>query len=238
MKQALLSDFTSELGYEFTHLEFIEEAFRHSSFVNEQASGALRDNERLEFLGDAVLNLVAGHLLMMRFPDLKEGDLSRMRANLVNASQLAALARSIDLGAYIQLGKGEMLTQGREKNSILAGAFEAVLAAVYLDGGFRAAFGVIEKHMAPLLKEISVADGFQDFKSQLQELVQITHHQVPVYTVVYEGGPDHDKTFGVVLTVHDLKTEGTGKSKKLAEQDAARKALDILKDDAPKDAAD
>jgi ribonuclease-3 len=238
MKPSTIADFTAKLHHEFTHLAFIEEAFRHSSYVNERMNEDLRDNERLEFLGDAVLNLVVGHLLMMRFPGLKEGDLSRMRANLVNASQLADLARGLDLGDYIQLGKGEMMTHGRDKNSILAGAFEAVLAAVYLDGGFDAAFRVIEIHMAPLLSEVHTLEGYQDFKSQLQEHVQMTHHEVPVYKVVHEGGPDHDKTFGVELTIRDLKTEGTGKSKKLAEQDAARKALEILKRDGSKNAMD
>jgi ribonuclease III len=234
MKSTSLTQFSQKLRYEFKDHDFIEEAFRHSSYVNEQGDQKLRDNERLEFLGDAVLNLVVGHLLMARYPELKEGDLSRMRANLVNAVQLADLARSIDLGTYVQLGKGELLTNGHEKNSILAGAFEAVLAAVYLDGGFEAAFRVIEAHMAGLLEEAHSVDGFQDFKSQLQELAQVTHHQIPAYTVAYENGPDHDKTFGVRLRLCDLNTEGVGKSKKLAEQDAARKALEIIRGQAPK----
>ena len=207
----------------------IEEAFRHSSFVNEQVGMALQDNERLEFLGDAVLNLVVGHILMKRFPDLKEGDLSRMRASLVNESQLAVIARMLDLGNYIQLGKGEEQSNGREKNSILADTFEAVIAAVYLDGGFDAAYEILETHFSPLLEAIHLPGTNYDYKSQLQELVQVSRRAMPEYRVMSESGPDHDKTFIVQLKVQEIKTEGVGKSKKLAEQDAARKALEILK---------
>ena len=124
-----------KLGYQFHSRDLLDEALRHSSYVNEQSDSALRDNERFEFLGDAVLNLIVGHILMERYPDLKEGDLSRTRANLVNETHLAIMARSIDLGAGLQLGKGEIQTNGMEKNSILSGAFEALMAAVYLDGG-------------------------------------------------------------------------------------------------------
>ncbi len=212
------------LGHPFTDLALLEEALRHSSFVNEHAAAGLRDNERLEFLGDAVLNLVVGHMLMSAHPALREGELSRIRANMVNESQLAEIARSLDLGRYLQLGKGEAQTGGHEKNSILANAVEAVVAAVYLDGGFQAAFAAIERHFRAL---IEAADGTagQDFKSRLQEAVQGKYRDVPRYRVVEEQGPDHDKTFGVVMTIGDLETRGTGKSKKTAEQDAARKGL-------------
>lgn len=223
-----LSAFMNKLRYQFSDLSLIGEALRHSSYVNEKGDGALRDNERLEFLGDAVLNLIVGHLLMARLPELKEGDLSRMRASLVNESQLAAIARSMDLGDHIELGKGEMLSNGHEKNSILANAFEAVLAAVYLDGGFDSAFEVVEAHMSPLFDELQTLEANQDFKSQLQELAQSSQQKIPIYTVIGESGPDHDKTFSIQLTANGIKTEGLGKSKKLAEQDAARQALAIL----------
>jgi len=229
MKDSDLKAFMHKLEYHFRDQNLIEEAFRHSSYVNEQAGETFRDNERFEFLGDAVINLIVGHILMERFPDIKEGELSRMRANLVNETQLAGIARMIDVGPYIKLGKGELQTNGREKNSILADTFEAVIAAVYLDGGFDAAFAVIDTHLAPLLDAIDAPFAKQDYKSRLQELIQMTQRQMPVYSVIYENGPDHDKTFGVQLVVRDLKTEGTGKSKKLAEQDAARKALKFLR---------
>jgi ribonuclease III len=225
--------FLQKLGYHFTDEALILEALRHSSYVNEQADSGLRDNERLEFLGDAVLNLVVGYLLMQRYPELKEGDLSRTRATLVNESQLAEIARTIDLGSHIMLGKGELLSNGCEKNSILADTFEAVVAAVFLDGGFDAANRIVDTHLAPLLEEIHTLSASQDFKSQLQELVQINQQQMPEYSVIAENGPDHDKTFSVRLMVLDLVTEGRGKSKKQAEQDAAKNALDILRDGRP-----
>lgn len=216
------------LRYEFKAPHLIEKALRHSSFVNEQAAPDLRDNERLEFLGDAVLNLVIGHILMTRFPNTREGDLSRMRASLVNESRLAAVARTLELGRFVQLGKGEDSTQGREKNSILADTLEAVIAAVYLDGGLDAAFELIETHFTPQLDTVHTLAANRDYKSQLQERLQEQQGDVPAYQVVGESGPDHDKTFEVALEIADVVVAGTGRSKKLAEQDAARKALDVV----------
>jgi ribonuclease III len=213
-----------KLEYEFRSKQLLDEALRHSSFVNEQPDADLRDNERFEFLGDAVLNLIVGHILMERYPNLKEGDLSRIRANLVNESQLA-----INLGAFIRLGKGEIQTNGRDKNSILAGAFEALIAAVYLDGGFKGVFKIIENIFVPLMDSVnSVIDSY-DYKSRLQEWAQEEQGAIPYYKVVREEGPDHDKTFWISVKVFDAESEGHGKSKKMAEQDAARKALKILK---------
>ena len=217
-----------KLGYQFNSRDLLEEALRHSSYVNEQPDSELRDNERFEFLGDAVLNLIVGHILMERYPDLKEGDLSRTRANLVNETQLAIMARSIDLGAGLLLGKGEIQTNGMEKNSILAGAFEALMAAVYLDGGFKETFKIIENNFVPFLDKIYPTIDNYDYKSRLQEWVQEKHGNIPYYKVVREEGPDHAKTFWVSVEAFNIETEGTGKSKKAAEQDAARKVLEIL----------
>ncbi len=214
--------------YRFNDKSLLQEALRHSSFVNELGEPQLRDNERLEFLGDAVLNLIVGHILMSRYPDLKEGDLSRSRANLVNETQLAAMARSFDLGLYIQLGKGEIQTHGREKNSILADTFEALMAAIYLDGGFEAAYHIIETNFQPLIEQLHSAVNNYDYKSQLQERVQVEHGSMPDYRIIREDGPDHDKTFRVGLKVLNIEAQGSGKSKKAAEQDAARNALEIL----------
>lgn len=219
-----------KLEYEFRSKALLEEALRHSSFVNEQPDTDLRDNERFEFLGDAVLNLIVGHILMERYPNLKEGDLSRIRANLVNESQLAIIARAIDLGAFIRLGKGEIQTHGNEKNSILAGAFEALIAAVYLDGGFKAAFKIIENMFIPLLDSVNSAIDSYDYKSRLQEWAQEKQGDMPYYEVVREEGPDHDKIFWISVKVFDVECEGHGKSKKMAEQDAARKALEELQE--------
>lgn len=229
MIQTDLSELTRKLNYKFKNKDFLSESLRHSSFVNEQLDTDLQDNERLEFLGDAVLNLVVGHILMQRYPDLKEGDLSRMRANLVNESQLASIAREINLGSYIQLGKGEIQSEGWNKQSILANTFEAVIAAVYMDGGFDAVFKLIDGHFSFLISSVTTPIANHDFKSQIQELVQMEYRSIPIYKVVHESGPDHDKTFRVQLKVGEVQVEGIGKSKKAAEQDAARKGLDILK---------
>ncbi len=229
LNQTDLTALIASLQYTFKDRTLILEALRHSSYVNEQKDTNIRDNERLEFLGDAVLNLVIGHILMNRFPDIKEGNLSRMRASLVNESQLANLANRISLGTYIMLGKGEIQTNGRQKNSILSDTFEAVIAAVYLDGGFEASYRMIENHFSPLIESISSPETGFDYKSKLQELVQNGNRDIPNYIVIQESGPDHDKTFTVQISALDTSVQGTGKSKKLAEQDAAKNVLQILK---------
>jgi ribonuclease III len=226
-----LSELQQKLCYEFKNLDFLVESLRHSSFVNENLELDIQDNERLEFLGDAVLNLVVGHMLMVRYPDLKEGDMSKMRANLVNESQLASIAQEMNLGSYLQLGKGEIQTKGWEKPSILANTFEAVIAAIYLDGGFDATFKIIDGQFSLLLESVVMSTVNHDFKSQVQELVQMKQQKVPAYTVVHESGPDHDKTFRVQLNAGKIQTEGEGKSKKAAEQNAAKKCLKLLKSD-------
>lgn len=220
--------FQTALGYQFENLALLEEALRHSSFVNEQGQPDLRDNERYEFLGDAVLNLVIGHLMMQDYPDMREGDLSRIRANMVNETQLAHIARTIDLGPWLLLGKGEIMGRGQEKNSILANAFEAVIAAIYLDGGFEKALTVIKHHFQHLIDTATQIDIGIDQKSRLQEMAQSALKATPSYHVIEETGPDHDKTFRVSMTVGNIEAEGVGKSKKLAEQDAARNGLILL----------
>jgi len=231
MTQINLSEFQRKLIYEFKNVDLLVESLRHSSFVNEHPEMDIQDNERLEFLGDAVLNLVVGHILMQRYPDLKEGDLSRMRANLVNESQLASIARKMDLGSHILLGKGEVQSKGREKKSILANTYEAVIAAVYLDGGFDAVFRIIDGAFSSLMDFVARPSANHDYKSQIQEFVQLKYQKIPDYTVVHESGPDHDKTFHVQLKIEEIQTKGVGKSKKAAEQDAARKGLEILQSD-------
>lgn len=224
-------DLEQKLGHHFTNPALIEEALRHSSYVNEQSDPQLRDNERFEFLGDAVLNLIIGDLLMHDNPDLHEGDLSRIRANLVNETQLAAIARALDLGEYLQLGKGEIQTNGRNKNSILANAMEAIIAAVYLDIGFDGAYTIIRRQFKNLIDAAPELSSGQDYKSRLQEAVQEKIKEVPRYQVVGESGPDHAKIFYVSMTVGDITTQGAGKSKKAAEQDAACKGLEAIEAD-------
>jgi ribonuclease III len=165
---------------------------------------------------------------MQRYPELKEGELSRLRSGIVNETRLAAFAVAINLGNYIQLGKGELQTRGHGKKSILANAFEALLAAIYLDGGFSAVFQLIEARFADLFKTIARPTAIDDYKTRLQELVQQIHGETPAYHFVDESGPDHDKTFTSRVTFTSLQADGTGKSKKAAEQEAARLALEML----------
>jgi ribonuclease III len=223
-----LNSVEKRLGHAFRNRSLLEEALCHRSFVNEQPDLGLRDNERLEFLGDGVLNLVVAHLLMKRHPDLKEGELSRLRANLVNESRVAGLARAIDLGTAVRLGRGELQSGGMLKNSILADAYEALVASIYLDAGFEVAARIIERHLSPVLDGILSVPVHHDYKSRLQERLQTGQEAVPVYTVVGENGPDHDKTFRVEVCGAGFCEQGIGKSKKMAEQDAARKALEKL----------
>jgi ribonuclease III len=235
MNNSDLSELTRNLHYNFKDIAFLEEALRHRSYVNEQNVG-INDNERFEFLGDAVLSLVIGSLLMLRHPEFKEGDLSMLRADLVNETQLAGIARALDIGSYVQLGKGELQTGGMDKSSILADTYEAIIAAVYLDGGYYAAYRMLEYHFASLFDSISLHSTKYHSKSQLQELAQSKRHLTPIYKVINESGPDHDKSFTVQLRVGSLSTLGAGKSKKLAEQDAAGKALELIAKEDPEDA--
>ena len=227
-EDASIEKLTTRLGYAFKDPHRLFGALCHSSYVNEQPQPDVTSNERLEFLGDAVLNLVVSHMLMQRFPDLAEGELSRNRALLVNETRLAAIAREIDVGPHLLLGKGEAQTDGRNKNSILADAVEAVIAAIYLDGGFDAAFAFVERSFKERLNTINRSRYATDYKSRLQERAQSIYHQVPRYQVVESRGPDHDRTFIVRMTVADISSQGNGKSKKMAEQEAARAGLKLL----------
>jgi len=222
-----LSGLEENLSYHFSDRGLLETALRHRSYAHEQSTKT-DDNERFEFLGDAVLNTVISHILMSRFPNLNEGELSRVRASLVNENRLAMVARSISLGEYVQLGKGESKSRGARKKSILSDTLEALLAAVYIDGGYARVFGLIRNLFAPHLEEIEKTPPIYDYKSLLQELVQNHYHDIPVYRVSGSEGPDHDKTFQVSLSVCGMETTGSGKSKKAAEQMAAKQALDIL----------
>jgi ribonuclease-3 len=216
------------LGYHFDDPDRLTNALCHSSFVNEQSRSSLASYERLEFLGDAVLNLAISHLLMQQHPYLAEGELSRNRALLVNETHLAAIAREIGIGPYLLLGKGEELTDGREKNSILADAMEAIIAAIYLDGGFDAAFTFVANRFRERLRNPDRSRYETDYKSRLQERVQSIYHEVPRYRVIGSSGPDHDKTFRVQMRVAGITAEGDGKSKKIAEQEAARAGMELL----------
>jgi ribonuclease-3 len=215
------------LNYRFQRVELLHHALTHKSYVHEQRVPA-QHNERLEFLGDAVLGLVIGDYCYGRFVDLAEGELSKLRASLVNEGNLARIARRLELGSYLLLGRGEELTGGRAKASVLADTFEAVLAAIYLDSSLQAVYQVVLRCFREDLETI-LSEGHKDYKSDLQEYTQEKFGCVPIYSVVRERGPDHDKVFEVELAIRgQFLGLGSGKSKKEAEQEAARKVLKAL----------
>jgi ribonuclease III len=211
------------LGHRFVRPDYLGLALSHRSFGTGDPN-----NEKLEFLGDAVLSLAMSHLLMEQFPDAREGELSKIRASLVNAEVLARRARGMDLGRWLRLGKGEEKSGGREKPSILAAAYEAVLGAVYLDGGYEAAFRVVQAHFAGDVSE-HLRVGLRDYKTQLQEITQRLFRETPAYTLVEESGPDHEKQFvSEIVIAGRTRGRGVGRSKKTAEQAAAMEALAAL----------
>lgn len=221
-----------ELEYTFRDATLVLQAFRHSSYVNEQMGAGLEDNERLEFLGDAVLDLAVSHLLMEKNREADEGDLSRFRSMVVDETGLHDVASRLELGRYLLLGKGEDQSLGRQKPSILADVTEALIGAIYLDGGFDVTKKIIEKLFSPLLKKVRTDDLVQDFKSLLQEFTQQMFKSLPKYRLTEETGPAHDKVFRIALAVNGIVlAEGMGKSKKEAEQHAAKEAFLRLKED-------
>jgi ribonuclease-3 len=205
-------------------------ALTHKSYVNEHRDEhGLADNERLEFLGDAVIDLAVSHRLMERFPTAREGELSKMRAAVVDEQGLSEMARALDLGALLRLGRGEELTGGRQKASLLADAMEAVIAAVYVGAGFDRVLAIVDRFLGEAFARAATGTLDRDYKTQLQELAQSRMRATPRYRVVAEHGPDHSKTFEVETDLRgDVVGRGTGRSKKDAEQAAARLALDAL----------
>jgi ribonuclease-3 len=213
-----------ELGYVFSDRSLLLRCLTHISYGQGKEA---EHNETLEFLGDAVLSLAVSDLLMRTFPEKNEGDLSRMRASLVNSGVLAEKAARLGLGAMLRMGKGEEHSGGREKESILAGALEALLGGIYSDKGYQAASRVVERYFAPDIKERRF--GKPDFKTRLQEISQMIFHSPPAYRVVSESGPDHAKRFVTEIAVGGkVLGRGEGKSKKQSEQQAASKALEEL----------
>jgi ribonuclease-3 len=215
------------LGISFNDLSLLEQALVHSSYINENPSLAPTSNERLEFLGDAVLGLMVAEKLYQDFPRSHEGEMTRIRATLVRRDTLARIARAIRLGDYLYLGKGEEASGGRDKPANLAGALEAVIAAIFLDQGSAITRDFILRLLNPELQKVVSQGAGVDYKSQLQELIQAREQQTPVYRVVEATGPDHDKKFTVEVRVGDtVLGRGSGKGKKSAEAEAARSALE------------
>lgn len=214
------------LSYEFRDIGLLNTALTHRSYVNENQEQDCKDNERLEFLGDAVLQLCMSDILIRQFPYHREGQLSKLRASMVNEQPLAKVALDFHIGNFILLGKGEETSGGKTKNSILANAFEAVIAAIYLDGGYEKVFSFINIIFQPRIEKWGKEPIYRDYKSQLQELCQSRLKAIPKYELIAELGPDHDKTFQVKVSAGRIISEtGLGKNKKEAEQEAARAAM-------------
>ena len=217
------------IGYRFINPALLQEALTHKSFSNEQAEGTAPHSERLEFLGDAVLDLAISTLAFGNFPTFAEGELTRVRAEVVSEVSLARLARSLELGTLLQLGRGEARSGGRDKDSLLADACEALLGAVFLDGGFAAASAMVERLLGAALEQAARSKVGVDHKTRLQELLQSRLGRPPHYRLVETSGPDHERSYRVEVRCGEESLGcGSGRSKKAAEQEAARQALDRL----------
>lgn len=222
-----MNELEKKIGYQFKNHNYLKTALTHSSYANEVKNGT-KCNERLEFLGDAVLSIIVSDYIFLNCPNLPEGDLTKLRASLVCEKSLCRFSKSLDVGSYMLLSRGEKNSGGRDRTSILADAFEAIIAAIYLDGGIEPAREFVLNFVVPEIKNPRPA-SFVDYKTELQEIVQQNPEEVLEYVLVGESGPDHNKHF--VVEVHlnsNVIGKGGGKSKKEAEQQAARQALELM----------
>ncbi len=230
MSPADLSFLQQRLAYFFQAPERLRQAVTHKSYINETKDKTVEDNERFEFLGDAVLDLIISEALVARFPNSPEGDLSKMKSRVVSEGTLARIAKEIDLGRYLYLGKGEERTLGREKSSLLADALEALIAAVYLDGGLPPVREVVLREFESSLQELTRPEVTVDYKTELQERCQKEFESLPAYQVIRESGPDHQKLFEVEIWIQGTPyATAAGRSKKEAEQRAAQITLEKLR---------
>jgi ribonuclease III len=227
-----LSDLIRDLGITMDNPALLEQALVHSSYINEDPGFNLGHNERLEFLGDAILDSIVAEKLYRDNPEMNEGEMTKLRATLVRRDTLAAIARKIKLGNFLLIGKGEEASGGRDKAANMAGALEAVIAAVYLDRGLATTSEMVVKLIGDIWLDVMQSGTNPDYKSRLQEVTQAHFQLAPSYRLIAEAGPDHAKSFTVEVVVGSLILgKGTGKSKKLAETEAARAALGELKKD-------
>jgi len=223
----MIKDLEAALGYRFSNITLLQNALTHSSYANERWHDSLKSNERLEFLGDSILGMVVAEYLYRNFPDRPEGELTRMRADMVCETSLAAVADQLGLGAHLLLGHGEERFGGRNRASILADAVESIIAASFLDGGMEAARNIITRFVLCHVPVKKLQNA--DYKTALQELVQQKKNQVLTYTLIGESGPDHDKQFQVEVALNGRTVgAGIGSSKKRAEQAAAHAAMQAL----------
>lgn len=223
----MLKDLETAIGYQFQNITLLQNAVAHSSYANERWHDSLKSNERLEFLGDSILGMVVAEHLYRTFPDRPEGELTRMRADMVCEKALARIAVQIGLGQHLLLGHGEEQSGGRSRESILADAVESVLAACFLDGGMEAARSLIQRFVLPSVPVRRLRNA--DYKTALQELVQQNRDQKLSYELLEQSGPDHDRHFRMAVLLNGKQVgTGTGSSKKRAEQEAARTAIEAL----------
>ncbi|MCR4434411.1 MAG: ribonuclease III [Clostridiales bacterium] len=221
-----INEYERAIGYTFKDKNNAILALTHSSYANENRHEKLTSNERLEFLGDAVLNIIISESIYKRYSGLDEGEMTKIRANIVCEASLVQCANKIELGKYLLLGKGEEMTGGRNRISILSDAFEALIGAIYLDGGMKSARKFIHSQMKQLLEDSLKGNIFMDYKSQLQEYVQKDGEKKITYEIIEQKGPDHNKVFvSQVKIVDKVMGQGEGKSKKEAEQNAAKSAI-------------
>ena len=224
----MIKDLETAIGYRFSNITLLQNALTHSSYANERWHDSLKSNERLEFLGDSILCMVVAEYLYKNFPDRPEGELTRMRADMVCETSLAAVAAKLDLGKHLLLGHGEEQGGGRTRASTLADAVESIIAASFLDGGMAAAEGIIQRFVLCNVPMGKLHNA--DYKTALQELVQQKKNQVLSYALVGESGPDHDKQFFVEVSLNGQPVgKGSGSSKKRAEQAAAQAAIENWK---------
>ena len=225
-----LRDLEKLLGYSFKDEALLSRALTHRSFVNENEQERLQNNESLEFLGDAVLGFLISSRIFQHYPNLTEGELSKIKAYLVSAANLVRLAEGIHLGDFVRLSRGEEKTGGRKKRAIIVDTFEAIIGAIYLDGGVEAASEFVGRQVDSFLESLDLGQlTYGDFKSALQEQLHYLGRQEPIYRVVKEIGPDHKKTFVVQVVIEgEVVAESTGRTKKEAQQSAARLALESL----------
>lgn len=222
-----LKEFESIIKYKFNNIETLEKSLTHSSYSNEDKSYNKVNNERLEFLGDAVLSISVSRYIFDKFPDYPEGDLTKLRSQVVCEDTLSMVASELNIGKYMLLGKGEEVSGGRDRKSILADAVEAIIAAIYIDGGYRKAESFVLDNLTKYIHHAVKGKIVTDFKSYLQEYYQSKGHTCKIrYVVTKEEGPDHEKVFHVDVVINRVVAgSGSGKSKKLAEQEAAKNAL-------------
>ncbi|MBR6349255.1 MAG: ribonuclease III [Lachnospiraceae bacterium] len=226
-----IAEFENAIGYSFINKSLLKCALTHTSYVNENKNEGLEDNERLEFFGDAIIEFHVSEYLFRKYNNFPEGDLTRIRASMVCEQSLAQCAKAISLGSYLYMGKGEEASGGRERASITSDAFEALVAAIYLDSGRENTFRFIQSHLLAVLDN---KDLFFDAKTRLQEIVQKRGENAPHYELLSEEGPSHDRTFEVAAFINDREiSRGKGHSKKAAQQEAALQAIKILSGENP-----